>query len=148
MDIPTYMNEWGVDMSLEKRSGLIAPVVHPSPREIYLLQRKKTKVGGNLGKTTGFGHRTSLKKKDVHMMNGVAYVKIDDQGLHITVDDKPQLLEVDNVIICAGQIPLRELQKPLEDAGIKVHLIGGADVAAELDAKRAIKQGSYLAAKI
>jgi 2,4-dienoyl-CoA reductase (NADPH2) len=149
MDIPTYMKEWGVDMSLEKRSGLMdIPVIHPSPREIYLLQRKKTKVGGKLGKTTGFGHRTSLKKKKVHMMNGIGYIKIDDQGLHITVDDKPQILDVDNVIICAGQIPLRELQKPLEDAGVKVHLIGGADVAAELDAKRAINQASYLAAKI
>ncbi len=149
VDIPTYMKEWGVDMAIENRAGLLEKAeVQPSPREIYLLQRKKTKVGGKLGKTTGFGHRTSLKKKKVNMMNGVSYVKIDDQGLHITVDGKARILEVDNVIICAGQIPLRELQAPLEKAGTKVHLIGGADVAAELDAKRAIRQGSILAATL
>lgn len=148
VDIPTYMNEWGVDMNLESRSGLIEPKIHPSPREIYLLQRKKKKVGGNLGKTTGFGHRASLKKKKVNMLNGITYQKIDDRGLHLTIDDKPEILEVDNVIICAGQLPLKTLQAPLEAAGVKVHLIGGADVAAELDAKRAINQGARLAAKL
>ncbi|MCH2021901.1 MAG: NADPH-dependent 2,4-dienoyl-CoA reductase [Saprospiraceae bacterium] len=149
LDIPTYMKEWGVDMTLQNRSGLKeVSEIHPSPREIYLLQRKTTKVGGGLGKTTGFGHRKSLSNKKVKMINGVSYVKIDGDGLHILKDNKPQILKVDNVVICAGQIPLRELQKPLEEAGIKVHLIGGADVAAELDAKRAINQGSRLAAKI
>lgn len=148
VDIPTYMSEWGVDMKIENRAGLMAPQVHPSNREIFLLQRKKKKVGGGLGKTTGFGHRASLKKKKVQMLNGISYQKIDDQGLHLTIDDKPQILDVDNVIICAGQVPLKSLQAPLEAAGMNVHLIGGADVAAELDAKRAINQGARLAAKI
>lgn len=149
LDIPTYMQEWGVDMSIKNRAGLLEkPKVHPSPREIYLLQRKETKVGDGLGKTTGFGHRASLKSKNVQMMNGVNYLKIDDQGLHISIKDKVQILPVDNVIICAGQLPLRDLQQPLEAAGMKVHLIGGADVASELDAKRAISQAARLAAEI
>lgn len=149
VDIPSYMKEWGVDMGIETRAGLLEQSeVHPSPREIHLLQRKKSKVGGNLGKTTGFGHRASLKKKKVNMLNGVSYNKIDDQGLHIVRNEKPEVLDVDNIIICAGQVPFRALQDPLEKAGIKVHLIGGADVAAELDAKRAINQGSRLAAEI
>ncbi len=148
-DVPTYMKEWGVDMTLENRSGLMKEAkVHPSPREIYLLQRKKTKVGGKLGKTTGFGHRKSLEKKKVKTINGVSYVKIDDAGLHIIKDDKPQVLEVDNVIICAGQVPFKELHEPLLAAGINVHLVGGADVASELDAKRAINQASRLAAAL
>lgn len=149
MDIPTYMKEWGVDIKNEVRAGLLdKSEVHPSPREIYLLQRRTSKVGGSLGKTTGFGHRASLKKKKVTMLNGVGYTKVDDQGLHITRDEKEQILEVDNVIICAGQLPLKELQEPLVAAGMQVHLIGGADVAAELDAKRAINQGARLAAKL
>ncbi|BDS11105.1 NADPH-dependent 2,4-dienoyl-CoA reductase [Aureispira anguillae] len=149
VDIPAYMEEWGVDMAIKNRAGLLEqPKLHPSPREIYLLQRKKTKVGGGLGKTTGFGHRASLKKKKVTMLNGISYHKIDDQGLHLSIDDKPQILEVDHVIICAGQVPLRALQQPLLDAGVTVHLIGGADVASELDAKRAINQGARLAAQI
>ena len=148
-DVPTYMKEWGVDMELENRAGLLdKPVIEPSPRQVFLLQRKKTKVGGGLGKTTGFGHRASLIKKNVKMMNDITYLKIDDQGLHIKVKDEEKVLEVDNVIICAGQVPLRYLQEPLEQAGAIVHLIGGADVAAELDAKRAIKQGSILAAEL
>ena len=149
VDIPSYMKEWGVDMDIDARAGLLEKSeVHPSPREIHLLQRKKSKVGGKLGKTTGFGHRASLKKKKVNMLNGVSYSKIDDQGLHIVRNEKLEVLDVDNIIICAGQVPFRALQDPLEKAGIKVHLIGGADVAAELDAKRAINQGSRLAAEI
>ena len=123
--------------------------MHPAAREVYLLQRKKTKVGDGLGKTTGWIHRTSLKNKQVQMLNAVEYLKIDDDGLHIRVaDGEPQVLPVDTVIICAGQEPLRDLYDGLLAAGQKVHLIGGADVAAELDAKRAINQGSRLAAEL
>ncbi len=149
MSIPVYMKEWGVDMSLDNRSGLLdQPTIHPSPREIFLLQRKKTKVGGGLGKTTGFGHRASLKSKKVAMLNGCSYTKIDDQGLHLTIDGEPTILEVDNVIICAGQVPFKELLEPLQAAGANVHLIGGADEARELDAKRAINQGARLSAEL
>ena len=114
-----------------------------------MLQRKKTKVGDGLGKTTGWIHRTGLKNKHVQMLNSVEYLSIDDDGLHIRIGDgEPQLLAVDNIVICAGQDPLRDLQAGLEAAGQRVHLIGGADVAAELDAKRAINQGSRLAAEL
>ncbi|MNT68116.1 2,4-dienoyl-CoA reductase [NADPH] [compost metagenome] len=113
------------------------------------MQRKKSKVGDGLGKTTGWIHRTGLKNKRVQMLNSVEYLGIDDAGLHIRVaDGEPQVLAVDNVVICAGQEPLRELQDGLVAAGQSVHLIGGADVAAELDAKRAINQGSRLAAEL
>ncbi|MCK0106815.1 NADPH-dependent 2,4-dienoyl-CoA reductase [Marinobacter sp. S0848L] len=151
-----FMKEWGVDLTAEHRGGIkgVEPVVPAPAREVYLLQRKVSKVGKNLGKTTGWIHRTSLKNRDVQMIPGVSYRKIDDEGLHITVTPKgaeqgeDKLLPVDTVIICAGQDPLRELQAGLEAAGLPVHLIGGADVAAELDAKRAIDQGSRLAAEI
>ena len=135
-------------MSLDNRAGLVTPETPPVAREIYLLQRRTSKVGGSLGKTTGFGHRASLKKRKVNMINGVQYLKIDDEGLHVTINDRPDILEVDNVIICAGQVPFRALQEPLEAAGVSVHLIGGAELAAELDAKRAINQGARLAAKL
>jgi len=149
-DVPTFMKEWGVDMDVTTAGGLAAsgPQPHPSPREVYLLQRKSSKVGEGLGKTTGWIHRASLQMKNVTMIPGVSYDKIDDAGLHVTIKGEPQVLAVDNVIICAGQDPLRELQQPLLDAGKPVHLIGGADVAAELDAKRAIDQGARLAASI
>jgi len=112
------------------------------------LQRKATKVGDGLGKTTGWIHRTGLKNKQVQMLNSVEYLKIDDAGLHIRIgaEGEEKLLPVDNVVICAGQDPLRELYEGLQAAGQSVHLIGGADVATELDAKRAIDQGSRLAA--
>jgi len=113
-----------------------------------LLQRKSSKPGKGLGKTTGWIHRLSLRKRGVKMLAGVSYRRIDDRGLHIQHDGQERILEVDNVIICAGQLPRRELHEPLQAAGIKLHLIGGADVAAELDAKRAIRQGSELAAVI
>lgn len=148
LDIVTYMKEWGVDMKMETRGSLTKPSFEESPREIFLLQRKDTKVGKELGKTTGFGHRASLTKRKVKMLNGCSYVKVTDKGLLISRKDKEQLLEVDNIIVCAGQVPFKELQDPLLAAGINVHLIGGADVAAELDAKRAIKQASELAARI
>lgn len=150
LSIPAFMEEWGVDQSFSARGGLKqeTPVPHPTAREIYLLQRSEGKLGGKLGKTTGWIHRSSLKKKQIKMIPNVRYQKIDDQGLHITVGGEPQLLDVDNVIICAGQIPLRNLLEPLQQAGISTHLIGGADEAAELDAKRAIDQGSRLAARL
>ncbi|WP_323753829.1 NADPH-dependent 2,4-dienoyl-CoA reductase [Marinobacter sp.] len=151
-----FMKEWGVDLTVEHRGGIkgVEAEVPAPAREVYLLQRKVSKVGKNLGKTTGWIHRTSLKNRDVQMIPGVSYRKIDDEGLHITVTPKgaeqgeDKVLPVDTVIICAGQDPLRELQSGLEAAGLPVHLIGGADVAAELDAKRAIDQGSRLAAEI
>jgi 2,4-dienoyl-CoA reductase (NADPH2) len=148
LDIPTYMKEWGVDMNIETRGGLVPLEKINSPREIYLLQRKETKVGKGLGKTTGFGHRASLTKRNVKMLNGCSYLNFDEKGLLISRKGEEKLLDVEQVIICAGQLPLKELQQPLEQAGIKVHLIGGADIAAELDALRAIKQGSELAARI
>ncbi len=150
LDKQAFFKEWGIDASLAARGGIegIQAEVEASPRDIYLLQRKTSKVGAGLGKTTGWIHRTTLANKGVNMLNGVSYQKIDDAGLHITLGDEPRCLEVDNVIICAGQESLRSLQEPLEAASISVHLIGGADKALELDAKRAIDQGSRLAADL
>jgi 2,4-dienoyl-CoA reductase (NADPH2) len=143
-DIPTFMTKWGVDMSLQARGGIsgLAKKIEPSPRKVYLLQRKATGVGASLGKTTGWIHRADLKMKGVQMMNQCEYQKIDDDGLQLTVNGEPVVLEVDNIVICAGQLPRRELMDALEKP---VHLIGGADVASELDAKRAIEQGVKLA---
>jgi 2,4-dienoyl-CoA reductase (NADPH2) len=140
--------QWGIDMTLAARGGVAGIVARPEPlaREIWLLQRKSSKPGKDLGKTTGWVHRLSLSRRGVRMLAGVEYRRIDDRGLHIRHEGEDKLLEVDHVVICAGQLPRRELQAPLEAAGLKVHLIGGADVAAELDAKRAIRQGSELAA--
>ena len=151
LDREAFWKEWGIDLGLEARGGVagIQPVPHAPARQVFLLQRKKSKVGNGLGKTTGWIHRTGLKNKQVQMISSVEYLKVDDQGLHIRVaGGEPQILPVDTVIVCAGQDPLRELQAELEAADAKVHLIGGADVAAELDAKRAINQGSRLAAEI
>jgi 2,4-dienoyl-CoA reductase (NADPH2) len=146
-NIPAFMKEWGVDMTLQARGGIegVVAEVSPAAREVFLLQRKSSKVGAKLGKTTGWIHRTGLKNKGVQMIAGCTYDKIDDQGLHMTVDGTEKVLEVDNVIVCAGQDPMREL---IEGLNKPYHLIGGADVAAELDAKRAIDQGTRLAAKI
>ena len=151
LDREAFWKEWGIDTRLEARGGVagITPQVEAPARQVFLLQRKKTKVGDGLGKTTGWIHRTGLKNKRVQMLNSVEYLSIDDDGLHIRIGDgEPQLLAVDNIVICAGQDPLRDLQAGLEAAGQSVHLIGGADVAAELDAKRAINQGSRLAAEL
>ncbi|MCP4123635.1 MAG: NADPH-dependent 2,4-dienoyl-CoA reductase [Bacteroidetes bacterium] len=152
LNVAAYLKEWGVDPNNEVRGGIegIQPQPEPSARTITMMQRSKGKMGAGLGKTTGWAHRTSLKKhKKVNMLDGVQYVRIDDQGLHILdKNGKPQVIECDNVIICAGQVSLRELQEPLEQAGKEVHLIGGAFKAAELDAKEAIDQASRLAAKI
>ncbi|WP_425934371.1 FAD-dependent oxidoreductase [Aeromonas rivipollensis] len=143
-----WLREWGIDKSLGERGGLIAPVIDAPERQIWLLQRKESKVGDGLGKTTGWIHRTVLKNRKVQMLSGVQYLRIDDEGLHIQVGEARQCLPVDQVIICAGQEPLRELQAGLQAAGKPVHIIGGADVAAELDAKRAIRQGAELASVI
>jgi 2,4-dienoyl-CoA reductase (NADPH2) len=143
-----WLAHWGIDKSYADGGALKEKELTPTTREVFLLQRKNTKVGKGLGKTTGWIHRQSLKLHNVQMINGVSYEKIDDKGLHVVINDKPKLLEVDNVIVCAGQEPFTPLKAPLEEAGFKVHIIGGADVAAELDAKRAIRQGAELAAKI
>ncbi|PAU51132.1 NADPH-dependent 2,4-dienoyl-CoA reductase [Pseudomonas sp. PIC25] len=146
-----FWKEWGIDTALEARGGVagVRPQPHPTARQVYLLQRKASKVGDGLGKTTGWIHRTGLKNKQVQMLNSVEYLKIDDAGLHVRIaGGEPQVLPVDTIIVCAGQEPLRELYDGLVAAGQRVHLIGGADVAAELDAKRAINQGSRLAAAL
>ncbi|MBF6631980.1 MAG: NADPH-dependent 2,4-dienoyl-CoA reductase [Comamonas sp.] len=143
-----FYAEWGIDPSYAQAGGLRQEQVEPAARRVHMLQRKTSKVGDQLGKTTGWIHRTSLKVRQVGMTAGVHYERINDAGLHITVDGQPQLLPVDNVVICAGQESQRELLAPLQAAGCSVHVIGGADVAAELDAKRAILQGTRLAAQI
>lgn len=146
-NIPAFMKEWGIDMTFGSRSGIegVTAQPAPSPREVYLLQRKTSRVGKGLGKTTGWIHRAGLAMKGVRMMPGCDYSHIDDQGLHITVGDDPQVLPVDTVVVCAGQDPLRDL---VEGLTVPYHLIGGADVASELDAKAAINQGTRLAAAI
>jgi 2,4-dienoyl-CoA reductase (NADPH2) len=143
-----WLKNWGIDKNYENPGALIPCQIEPPEREVYLLQRKASKVGKNLGKTTGWIHRATLKQKQVKMLNNVSYEKIDDAGLHIKIGEDYQILDVDNVIICAGQEPLRELQSKVQSSGTPVHLIGGADVAAELDAKRAIRQGAELAREI
>ncbi|WP_421081212.1 FAD-dependent oxidoreductase [Serratia fonticola] len=147
LDLAAFNREWGIDSQLEQRGGLSAlgPEVPSSPRQIFLLQRKTSKVGEGLGKTTGWIHRTSLAVRGVKMLNSVNYQRIDDEGLHILRAEQESCLPVDTVVICAGQEPRRELQQPLLEMGKTVHLIGGADVAAELDARRAIDQGTRLA---
>ena len=144
-DAAKFFAEWGVDTNYTERGGLTTAHIDASPRKVYLLQRKASKVGDGLGKTTGWIHRTSLKNRHVEMLAGVTYRKVDDAGLHITVGEREITLPVDNVILCAGQEPQRELQAELLAAKLNVHLIGGADKADELDAKRAIKQGTELA---
>ncbi|MCH1418588.1 MAG: NADPH-dependent 2,4-dienoyl-CoA reductase [Flavobacteriaceae bacterium] len=149
LNTENYMKEWGVDMSYAKGGALAeAPQPLASTREIYLLKRSKGKHGKNLGKTTGWIHRSSLAMKEVKMLADVSYEKIDDQGLHIKVGEEQQILDVDHVIICAGQVSLKELEAGLSAAGQNVHLIGGANIAAQLDAKMAIKEASELAAKL
>ncbi|MEU3750416.1 MULTISPECIES: NADPH-dependent 2,4-dienoyl-CoA reductase [Streptomyces] len=147
-DPETYFRQWGVDTSYENRGGLRAPERTAPPRQVHLLQRKTSKVGAGLGKTTGWIHRTELKHRGVAMVAGVSYERIDDEGLHLTIDGEPQLLPVDTVVLCSGQDPQRALHEELVAAGRSAHLIGGADVAAELDAKRAIDQGTRLAAAL
>jgi len=141
-----FYNEWGIDLTVSHRGGLKQPEITPSPRQVYLLQRKKEKPGKRLGKTTGWIHRLSLKHKKVEMLYGVTYKRIDDEGLHIEMDEKPILLPVDSVVICTGQVEQRSLYEPLQENGQRVHLIGGAFKALELDARHAIGQACRLAA--
>ncbi|WP_230432647.1 NADPH-dependent 2,4-dienoyl-CoA reductase [Plesiomonas shigelloides] len=143
-----WLREWGVDKEVRERGGLLpAEAPHPA-REIWLLQRKSSKVGASLGKTTGWIHRASLQKYQVNMHSGVEYQRVDDAGLHVVMDGQAHVLPVDNVILCTGQEPLRELADQLIMLGGKPHVIGGADVAAELDAKRAIRQGAEVASRL
>jgi len=143
-----FFAEWGVDTAYAQAGGLRAPRPEPAARQVHLLQRKPSKVGDGLGKTTGWIHRAALKARGVAMSSSVEYRRIDDDGLHVTIGGVPQTLPVDHVVICAGQEPLRELAEQLRAAGCPVHLIGGACEAAELDAKRAIHQGTTLAATL
>ncbi|WP_042376221.1 NADPH-dependent 2,4-dienoyl-CoA reductase [Streptacidiphilus melanogenes] len=148
LDPAVFFAQWGVDTEHRTPGGLTEPVRSASPRRVTLLQRKTSKPGAGLGKTTGWIHRTELKHRGVETVAGATYRRIDDAGLHITVDGEERLLEVDTVVLCTGQEPRRELHAELADRGVKAHLIGGADIAAELDAKRAIDQGTRLAATL
>ncbi|MEV5261451.1 NADPH-dependent 2,4-dienoyl-CoA reductase [Streptomyces anulatus] len=148
LDADTFFRQWGVDTSYAERGGLRAPERPESPRTVHLVQRRTTKVGAGLGKTTGWIHRTELRHRGVEMIAGASYDLIDDEGLHLTVDGERRVLPVDTVVLCAGQEPRRELYEELRAGAVPVHLIGGADVAAELDAKRAIRQGTELAAAL
>jgi 2,4-dienoyl-CoA reductase (NADPH2) len=151
LDLSAWQREWGVTDPEMARSGLVAPAPDLPARHVYLLQRKASPLGKGLGKTTGWIHRAALRMKRVEMLGGVNYERIDERGLHVSFGEahaSPTLLEVDNVVLCAGQEPLCDLYEPLQNAGVTVHKIGGADVAAELDAKRAIDQGSRLAARL
>ena len=147
-DVARWTHEWGVDMQLASRGGLQKPQPESPARQIWLLQRSEGRPGGRLNKTSGWVHRATLKAKRVEMLGSVSYERFDEHGLHITVDGAPQVLPVDNVVICAGQEPNRRLADDLIAADIKVHVIGGADIAAELDAKRAIAQGTELASRL
>ena len=148
MDKARWMAEWGVDPTFETRGSLAPARPEPPAREIWLLQRSPGKPGARLGKTSGWVHRAALKAKQVKMLGGVEYLGVDETGLRIRVDGAEQTLPVDQVVVCAGQEPRRDLHAELLAAGRTAHLIGGADVAAELDAKRAIDQGSRLAAAL
>lgn len=148
LEIAAFWREWGIDPQLTARGGVagVSPVPPAPARQVWLLQRKAGRPGAGLGKTTGWIHRSSLARRGVEMLGGVEYLGIDDAGLHLRVDGEVRLLAVDNVVLCAGQEPRRELLDGLRAAGQRVHLVGGAEIAAELDAKRAIAQGTRLAA--
>ncbi|MEQ9143029.1 MAG: NADPH-dependent 2,4-dienoyl-CoA reductase [Parvibaculaceae bacterium] len=150
LDVDIFAKEWGIDFKNHPRGGVtgVEPVVEKADREVYLMQRKTSSVGKGLGRTTGWTHRLTLARRGVKMINGVDYRRIDDDGLHVIVHNEPQTLDVDTVIVCAGQEPLRALYDELKDAGQNVSLIGGAYEAMELDAKRAINQACYLAAAV
>ncbi len=148
MDVEAFMKEWGVDMEYKVGGANAEAQPEPSPREIYLLKRSTGKHGKGLGKTTGWIHRASLNMKKVQMLANVTYEKVDGAGLHISVNGEPQVLDVDNIVVCAGQEPLRDLYDGLVAAGVNAHLIGGAKEAAELDAKRAIKEAAELVSEI
>ncbi|KTC65390.1 2,4-dienoyl-CoA reductase FadH (plasmid) [Legionella adelaidensis] len=141
-----FYQEWGIDLSGNSRGGLKTPEIFACDREVFLLQRKQEKMGKRLGKTTGWIHRSSLKHKKVKMISGVQYIRINDEGLHLIIDETPVLLAVDSIILCTGQLESKGLFAPLKAAGKSVHLVGGAYKALELDARHAIKQASHLAA--
>ncbi|WP_413624009.1 FAD-dependent oxidoreductase [Luteibacter sp. Lutesp34] len=147
-DIARWTKEWGVDMTMATPGGLTTAQPEKPERQVWLLQRTAGRPGGRLNKTSGWVHRATLKNKRVQMVGGVAYERIDDAGLHVVVDGKPQVLDVDHVVVCAGQESNRELHDALIARGMDVRLVGGADVAAELDAKRAIDQATRLAAAL
>ncbi len=147
-ELTRFQDEWGIDTAFRARGGLKAPIDEAAPRSVWLLQRKSAKVGDGLARTTGWIRRTLLKKRGVQMLAGVGYERIDDAGLHIRIDGETRCLPVDTIVVCAGQEPRRELEAGLRAAAIPFSLIGGADVAAELDAKRAIDQGTRLAATL
>ncbi|MFD9725305.1 FAD-dependent oxidoreductase [Streptomyces sp. NPDC059072] len=147
-DPDVYFRHWGVDTSYAGPGGLAKPERPAPPRKVHLLQRKTTKVGAGLGTTTGWIHRAEMKHRGVVSVAGAAYDRIDDEGLHITVGEEQHLVPADTVVLCTGQEPRRDLYEALRAAGVEAHLIGGADVAAELDAKRAIRQGTELAATL
>ncbi|WP_327310284.1 NADPH-dependent 2,4-dienoyl-CoA reductase [Streptomyces sp. NBC_01243] len=147
-DPEVFFRQWGVDTEYRDRGGLRAPERPRTPRTVHLIQRRSGKVGAGLGKTTGWIHRTELRHRGVTTIAGAVYDRIDDEGLHLTVDGEQHLLPVDTIVLCAGQEPRRDLYEELLAAGRPAHLIGGADVAAELDAKRAIRQGTELAAAL
>ncbi|HMM67715.1 MAG TPA: NADPH-dependent 2,4-dienoyl-CoA reductase [Dokdonella sp.] len=147
-DIGRWTTEWGVDLSIGHRGGLVPAHPEAPARQVWLLQRTEGRPGARLNKTSGWVHRATLKAKRVKMLGGVSYERFDDAGLHISINGEAQLLEVDNVVVCAGQEPNRSLADELIAAGVTTHVIGGADVAAELDAKRAIDQGTRLAAAL
>lgn len=146
--IPTFMEEWGVDMNYTVRGALQKNHATKSPREVYLLQRSKGKLGGGLGKTTGWIHRAALKMKKVKMIAEVSYEKINEEGFHIKVAGVPQVLDVDNIVICAGQISNNQLYHAIKENYTNVHLIGGALEAGDLDAKRAIEQGYQIGIRL
>jgi 2,4-dienoyl-CoA reductase (NADPH2) len=146
--IPAFMAEWGVDMAYEEPGGLMPPEKPEISREVTLMQRSKGKLGSGLGKTTGWIHRSALRKRGVKMLSEVTYLGIEDRGIRIQRKGAEQLLEVDTVVVCAGQEPLRELLQPLQDMGRSVHLLGGAHEALELDAKRAIDQAIRLVTRL
>jgi len=150
LDIDTFAKEWGVDFKNHPRGGVtgVEPIVEAADREVYLLQRKLTPVGRGLGKTTGWTHRIALARRNVKMINGCDYVKIDDLGLHVRIGDQLQILDVDTVVVCAGQNPLRSLYDELQADGLSVSLVGGAFEASELDAKRAINQACHMASAV
>jgi 2,4-dienoyl-CoA reductase (NADPH2) len=141
-----WLAHWGVGVQTSAPGGLVDPVPRRPAREVWLLQRKDEPIGRGLGKTSGWSHRAVLRQMGVHQLSGVTYDRVDDAGLHVTVGGEARLLDVDTVVVCAGQESVRDLYDELNAAGRRVHVIGGADVAAELDAKRAIEQGTRLAA--
>ncbi|MCR2746870.1 FAD-dependent oxidoreductase [Limnobacter parvus] len=147
LDLESWKKEWGITFDPKNAGGIDGVRAEPPKpaREVWLCQRKDEPLGKRLGKTSGWVHKASLKSRRVHFMQGVEYLKIDDRGLHVMSAHGPHILEVDNIIVCAGQDPLRELVEPIEALGVPVHLVGGSSVAAELDAKRAINQATRLA---